>query len=50
MEAIASEVPSASTGLLEQVLDEYGDPATRSDGPPKVGVEMESVWSEVMMS
>lgn len=34
MEEIAAEVPTASTSLVEQVLDEYGDPATETQGPP----------------
>jgi DNA-binding Lrp family transcriptional regulator len=33
MEEIAAEVPSATMNLVEQVLDEYGDPATGAHGP-----------------
>jgi len=32
MEAVASRVPSATTQLVEQVLDEHGDPAQGKDG------------------
>lgn len=40
MEDIAAEVPSATTSLVERVLDEYGDPATDSH-EPKVSAKTE---------